>query len=99
MSLAPRFIGDFEKGVDFRGDVARFEADLVLHAAIAEQYGPYKISLHSGSDKFGVYPQIGRITNQSFHVKTAGTSYLEAPHLRVACQADPAFFGEIADFL
>jgi hypothetical protein len=96
VSLAPRFFGDFEKGVDYRGDMARFEADLVQHAAIAEQYGPYKISLHSGSDKFGVYPQIGRITNQTFHVKTAGTSYLEA--LRVACRADPTFFGEIADF-
>jgi len=96
VSLAPRFIGDFEKGVDFRGDVARFEADLVLHAAIAEQYGPYKISLHSGSDKFGVYPQLGRITQQAFHVKTAGTSYLEA--LRAACRTDADFFREIAAF-
>ncbi|MGD9330757.1 MAG: tagaturonate epimerase family protein [Desulfobacterales bacterium] len=96
VSLAPRFGGDFEKGVDYRGDLARFEADLVQHAAIAQQYGPYKISLHSGSDKFGVYPQIGRITNQVFHVKTAGTSYLEA--LRVACRTDPDFFREMADF-
>lgn len=96
VSLAPRFIGDFEKGVDYRGDVTRFEADLALHATIAEQYGPYKISLHSGSDKFGVYPAVGRITNRSFHVKTAGTSYLEA--LRVACRTDPGFFREIADF-
>jgi len=96
VSLAPRFIGYFEKGVDFRGDLVRFEADLVLHAAIARQYGPYKISLHSGSDKFGVYPQLGSISHQAFHVKTAGTSYLEA--LRVACRADPDFFREIADF-
>jgi len=96
VSLAPRFIGDFEKGVDFRGDEARFEADLVLHAAIAEQYGPYKISLHSGSDKFGVYPQLGRITKQAFHVKTAGTSYLEA--LRAACRTDTDLFHEIAAF-
>ena len=96
VSLAPRFIGDFEKGVDYRGDVTRFDAELTLHAAIAEQYGPYKISLHSGSDKFGVYPQLGRITHQAFHVKTAGTSYLEA--LRAACRADPDFFSEIAVF-
>ncbi len=96
VSLAPRFIGHFEKGVDFRGDLDRFETDLVLHAAIASQYGPYKISLHSGSDKFGVYPQIGRDTNQAFHVKTAGTSYLEA--LRVACRTNPDLFVEIAAF-
>jgi len=41
VSLAPRFIGDFEKGVDFRGNIDRFTADLVLHATIASQYGPY----------------------------------------------------------
>lgn len=96
ISLAPRFIGNFEKGVDFRGDLDRFEADLVLHAAIALQYGPYKISLHSGSDKFAVYSQMGHDTNQAFHVKTAGTSYLEA--LRVACRTDSDLFGEIAAF-
>lgn len=96
VSLAPRFTGYFEKGVDFRGDQERFKADLVLHAAIALQYGPYKISLHSGSDKFGVYAQMGQKTNQAFHVKTAGTSYLEA--LRVACRTDPDLFAEIAAF-
>ncbi len=96
VSLAPRFIGDFEKGVDFRGDRGRFEADLVQHAAIAQQYGPYKISLHSGSDKFGVYPLIGRIAKGSFHVKTAGTSYLEA--LRAASRVDPDFFHAMANY-
>jgi hypothetical protein len=96
VSLAPRFIGDFEKGVDYRGDVNRFETDLALHAAIAEHYGPYKISLHSGSDKFGVYPAVGRATKRAFHVKTAGTSYLEA--LRTACRINPDFFREIVEF-
>jgi hypothetical protein len=96
VSLAPRFVGYFEKGVDFRGDLKRFEVDLRWHAAIAAHHGPYKISLHSGSDKFGVYPQMGRDTNQAFHVKTAGTSYLEA--LRVACRTDPRLFSEIAAF-
>ena len=96
VSLAPRFIGDFEKGVDYRGDVRRFAADLALHAAIAQTYGPYKISLHSGSDKFSVYPPLESTTKRAFHVKTAGTSYLEA--LRAACRADPQFFRKIVDF-
>jgi hypothetical protein len=95
-SLAPRFIGDFEKGVDFRGDMDAFVAALKVHAAIASQYGPYKISLHSGSDKFSVYPPIAEICDSQFHVKTAGTSYLEA--LRVVCRVAPDLFGDIVAF-
>ncbi|MDI6804501.1 MAG: tagaturonate epimerase family protein [Bacteroidota bacterium] len=55
VSLAPRFIGDFEKGVDYRGDINLFAAEYKQHASIAQMVGPYKISIHSGSDKFGVY--------------------------------------------
>jgi hypothetical protein len=95
-SLAPRFIGDFEKGVDFRGDLNAFVAALKTHAAIASQYGPYKISLHSGSDKFSVYPPIAAICDNKFHVKTAGTSYLEA--LRVVCRVAPELFRDIVAF-
>src|SRR4029077_16997413 len=51
VSLAPRYVGSFEKGVDYIGDVAAFEADFAVHAAIARALGPYKLSLHSGSDK------------------------------------------------
>jgi tagaturonate epimerase len=84
VSLAPRFAGRFEKGVDYIGDVERFAADFAVHAAIADRLGPYKLSLHSGSDKFSIYPAIagGRV-----HVKTSGTSYLEA--LRVVAEHDP----------
>ncbi len=96
VSLAPRFIGDFEKGVDYKGSVEAFRQSLVLHAAVAELYGPYKISLHSGSDKFGVYPLVGELTKGAYHVKTAGTSYLEA--LRAVCRVDPELFREIAAF-
>ncbi len=96
ISLAPRFVGDFEKGVDFKGDLRLFEDTLKQHARIAKEYGPYKISLHSGSDKFGVYPYIARETGQCFHVKTAGTSYLEA--LRTCCRVDRALFTEIVEF-
>lgn len=93
VSLAPRFIGEFEKGIDFKGDVAAFEAQLRLHAAIARTFGPYKISVHSGSDKFTIYPVVGRVCGELLHVKTAGTSYLEA--LRVVARAEPGLFAEI----
>lgn len=95
-SLAPRFVGEFEKGVDYKGDVAEFESQLKLHLAISQLYGPYKISIHSGSDKFAVYPIIGRICGDLLHVKTAGTSYLEA--LRTVCRVDPKLFAEIAAY-
>jgi hypothetical protein len=95
-SLAPRFIGDFEKGVDYKGDVAALEASMRVHAEIAERLGPYKISLHSGSDKLSMYPVLARVTRGQFHVKTAGTSWLEA--LRVAAHHDVPLFREILEF-
>jgi hypothetical protein len=96
VSLAPRFVGDFEKGIDFRGDVKHFEATLRDHVAIARHCGPYKISVHSGSDKFSVYPILGRVCGDLLHVKTAGTSYLEA--LRVVARTAPALFAEITAY-
>jgi hypothetical protein len=95
-SLAPRFLGDFEKGVDFKGDLAALERSLFDHAAIAEMLGPYKLSLHSGSDKLSMYAALARATKGCFHVKTAGTSYLEA--LRVVARHERSAFREIIDF-
>ena len=96
VSLAPRFIGELEKGVDYKGDVAALEASLNDHAAIAEILGPYKLSLHSGSDKISMYAALARATKGKFHVKTAGTSYLEA--LRVVARHDEPLFREIIRF-
>ena len=96
VSLAPRFIGELEKGVDYIGDVAALEASLADHAAIARHLGDYKLSLHSGSDKLSMYAALARATQGRFHVKTAGTSYLEA--LRVVARHRPALFREIVDF-
>jgi tagaturonate epimerase len=95
VSLAPRFIGEFEKGVDYKGDVAKLEKSLADHAAIAKQLGPYKLSLHSGSDKISIYPSLARATAGMFHVKTAGTSYLEA--LRTVVRVDPKLFREVVN--
>lgn len=96
VSLAPRFIGTLEKGIDYIGDVPALERSLADHNAIAEQLGPYKLSLHSGSDKLSIYPSLARATKGRFHVKTAGTSYLEA--LRVVAIHDPALFRRICEF-
>lgn len=96
VSLAPRFIGELEKGVDYKGDVQALEESLNDHAAVAELLGPYKLSLHSGSDKLSMYPALARSTHGRFHVKTAGTSYLEA--LRVVARHDEPLFRRIIDF-
>jgi hypothetical protein len=96
VSLAPRFVGRFEKGVDFIGDMAELERDFTAHMAIAERLDGYKISLHSGSDKFSVYAMAARHGGRRVHVKTAGTSYLEA--LRVIAEKEIRLFREILDF-
>jgi len=96
VSLAPRFIGDMEKGVDYKGDTEALEASLNDHASIAEMLGPYKLSLHSGSDKLSMYTSLAKATKGRFHVKTAGTSYLEA--LRVVARHDEALFRDVIRF-
>ncbi|NLG84740.1 MAG: hypothetical protein GX493_09090 [Firmicutes bacterium] len=88
-SLAPRFPGEFQKAVDYRGDLKRFEAALSSHAFLARRFG-YRLSVHSGSDKFTVFPVVGRLTAGRFHLKTAGTSWLVA--LGVVAVKDPALF-------
>lgn len=86
-TIAPKFSGRFNKGVDYVGGVAQFEREMALDvAAIAyavRQYGlpgNLKLSVHSGSDKFSIYPAI-HATMQRFdagvHLKTAGTTWLE----------------------
>ncbi len=96
ISLAPRYLGSFEKGVDYIGDLDAFETDFAGHAAIARHFGPYKLSLHSGSDKFSIYSIANRLTHGLVHLKTAGTSYLEA--LRTIASLEPEFFREIYVF-
>ena len=93
VSLAPRYIGSFEKGVDYIGDLDAFDLELAKHAAIARALGPYKLSIHSGSDKFSIYPVFARHARDLVHLKTAGTSYLE--ELRAVAEVEPGFFREI----
>jgi len=86
-TIAPKFTGRFNKGVDYVGDVAQFEKefneDLAVIAHAANTYdlpGNLKLSVHSGSDKFSIYAPIRRAlakTGAGIHVKTAGTNWLE----------------------
>lgn len=86
-TIAPKFSGRFNKGVDYVGDVSQFEREMELDvAAIAyavQQYGlpgNLKLSVHSGSDKFSIYPAIHRTLRRfdaGVHLKTAGTTWLE----------------------
>jgi hypothetical protein len=92
-SLAPRFIGRFEKGVDYIGDLNALDIELEKHAAVTTYFGTYKLSLHSGSDKLSVYPLVVKHWGERLHVKTAGTSYLEA--LRVLASHEPDLFLKI----
>jgi hypothetical protein len=86
-TIAPKFTGRFNKGVDYAGDVAQFEKEFTEDLAVIEravaQYGlpaNLKLSVHSGSDKFSIYAPIRRAlrkTGAGVHVKTAGTTWLE----------------------
>ncbi|MBU1101843.1 MAG: tagaturonate epimerase family protein [Bacteroidetes bacterium] len=96
ISLAPRFIGSFEKGIDYIGEIEIFKEEYLKHVKITEHFGSYKISLHSGSDKFDVYAAIGSLKRGYTHVKTAGTSYLEA--VKVIATKNVPLFREILDF-
>ena len=91
-TIAPRFCGEFQKGIDYRGDLAQFDKEIKVHAIIARHF-KYKLSIHSGSDKFMVFPSIGKATKNVFHVKTAGTNWLEA--MRVVAQRDPSLYREV----
>jgi hypothetical protein len=96
VSLAPRYAGTFEKGVDYIGDLDEFERSFTRHVAVARALGPYKLSLHSGSDKFSIYPIAARLGGELIHLKTAGTSYLEA--LRAIAAINPKLFREVVAF-
>ena len=88
VSFAPRFVGRFEKGVEHIGDLAELQRDFEVHAQLARALGPYKLSLHSGSDKYSTYPLIAEATQGLVHLKTAGTSWVEALRVIAAHEAD-----------
>lgn len=86
-TIAPKFSGRFNKGVDYAGDIERFtaefEQDLAVTTYAVEEFGlpkNLKLSVHSGSDKFSIYGAINKTLRKfdaGLHVKTAGTTWLE----------------------
>ena len=86
-TIAPKFTGRFNKGVDYAGNLGQFEKEFNDHLAViafaVEQYGlpdTLKLSVHSGSDKFSIYAPMRRALarfDAGFHIKTAGTTWLE----------------------
>lgn len=94
-SLAPRFCGEFQKGIDYMGDITQFTKEFDLHVEISRHFD-YKLSIHSGSDKFSVFPIIGEKTNGVFHLKTAGTNWLEA--VRVIAKNEPDLYRKLHEF-
>lgn len=86
-TIAPKFTGRFNKGVDYVGDLAQFEKEFDQDLAVIDFAvrvfglpGNLKLSIHSGSDKFSLYPVINRLVQKhgaGLHVKTAGTTWLE----------------------
>jgi len=95
-NLALHFLGDWQKGIEYIGNVEQFAREFSLHAAIAKNIGGYKLSLHTGSDKFSVYPIFAQETEGLCHIKTAGTTWLE--EVKVVAMKDPAFYREIHRF-
>lgn len=97
-TIAPKFTGRFNKGVDYRGDLQKFEKefaeDLLVTDYCVREFGMsdnLKLSIHSGSDKFSIYPIMGRLIrkyDKGIHIKTAGTTWLEE-NIGLAL-ADPA---------
>jgi len=86
-TIAPKFTGRFNKGVDYQGDIKQFakefEQDVLVIQHAVQEFGlpkDLKLSVHSGSDKFSIYPVMANIIkkyNAGIHIKTAGTTWLE----------------------
>lgn len=91
-SLALRFEGRWEKAVDLGGDLAGVRRSIAAHAAVVDRLGPYRLGVHSGSDKPTLYPLLAEV-GRDWHVKTSGTSYLEA--LRVVARHDPEVMRDV----
>ncbi len=86
-TIAPKFTGNFYKGIDYEGDLSKFskefEDDLCVLKFVKKEFGlpeELKLSVHSGSDKFSIYPIINKLIKKhdsGLHLKTAGTTWLE----------------------
>jgi len=95
-NLALHFLGDWQKGIEYIGNTEEFAKEFSLHTILAKSVGGYKLSLHTGSDKFSVYPIFVQETEGLCHIKTAGTSWLE--EVKVVAMKEPELYREIHRF-
>ena len=95
IAIALRFVRDWEIAVDFRGDRDELLRSVREQAVVARRLGPYKLSLTRASDKYSIYEPFARLTNGLCHIRTCGTSYLEA--LRTVVRHEPVLFRRIVD--
>ncbi len=102
--IAPRFPGYFEKAIDYYseikngkriGDTSEFERYL-RQIADAGRKNNFRLCVHSGSDKFSIYPIMAKVLKNDFHLKTAGTYYLE--DLKIVARHNLALFMDIFKF-
>jgi len=95
-NIALHFLGDWQKGIEYIGNVEGFSKEFSVHAILAKNIGGYKLSMHTGSDKFSVYPIFSQKTRGFCHIKTAGTSWLE--EAKVVAMKNPDLYREIHRF-
>jgi hypothetical protein len=92
-SLAPQFVRESQKGMDDRKEREAFRRQFYQHVLIAQDYGNYKISIHSERNELSVLSEMGGLSNGSFHLKTSGTSWLEA--IRLVALRNPSLYKEM----
>lgn len=92
-SLAPKFPGEFQKALDYQGNIDNFTSELKKHYTLSQKLEGYRLSLHSGSDKFSIYKTFSKITQKNFHIKTSGTSWLQG--VKVIAKFAPSLFYEL----
>jgi hypothetical protein len=95
-SLAPRFIGESQRRIDDSGGRKALRRQFYLHTLIAQDYGNYKISIHSGSDKFSLFFKPGELPKRFLHLKIHETSWLEA--MRLIAMANSTLCREMFSF-
>lgn len=95
-NLALHYLGIFQKAIDYIGDVEKFTQEIKIHAAIAKQFGGYKLSLHSGGLKFSVFPAFFEQTQGLFHIKIS-TSWLES--MRIIIRKNPDLYRKMHPYI
>ncbi len=96
-TIAPKFPGLFEKGIDYVGNLREFVDALKAHNKITKYFGNYRLSFHSADDKFRIFKYFHEILGDNFHVKTSGTTWMES--LRTIAEFNPDLFKKIINIV